>query len=1445
MITIQGIFTFISVFAYIEANPCGKTVHCFCKDKWAVLFLSAFLSSVALGSIDIPTSQVDITIPHGFNHTPLSIPFDSGGEEVSVSSDASWVSAVADNESGVIKLEFSTSDLAVSSSTATITATNSTASDIFFVRANTSPLNITKLLDDPFRSRMYGIQQNGVNEGCVVVLNPVSGEQIGCISAGKKPSDLAISNDGTELFVINSVDETISVFELSGMVLKETIVLPAYENRGASSTTADIAVGPGSTIYYVDGSSAPVLRVYDRLSETVKQSVTIDGNGFGDIAVNQKQSKLYGWVQYGWSAGWMGSYIVRYSINPDGTLSFEEKANSNNPTLLRRDPLDSPVALSSDGDALFVKQVEVNAQSVSQVLSIYPSDICSISPGGEIVATKAAIHEAKTGNKLLDLPGSPTVQAISSDYARFVSFNTSTKSLDIIDLMNAIGPDILEQNLSPRDQSITLAPGQLIWSAVPGVDLYDVYLGNSELDLEGADTNSLVYKGQVNASQFTVSPISFAAGETYYWRVDAHTQAGTSKGIVHSFTVSTISSDLTYIDTVTVEGHDNHQVRIELDSASPTDWRIETDQPWISFVNSTGCTPGTVTVKLDASDLSVGVHEADLTLYKSANPLFSIPVLFNVEALKLRHIESDPDSIFSYAVSGGDSASESAYLLEINTLTEKIDRVIPAGSSVTDLAIHNGDNRIYVPNWRAGSLLAIDRSSFELEQTYGFNAFGGTGYGDGDVYRVSAGAPGRLIIEEEDQWIDVSIFDTSAGTRLATTFEREGGGASTLNGRYYYHGDNNSSGASLHKFDLLGDAFTEMADKRVTSGGYYGSRTVTASADGQRIFWNGSVFNADLAEEWEIGEHIYACSSNGSLAFAESNIYDIPSRQIALKMPLATKVSSMNTKSGKLVLQQGGKIAFYEVTDPLSLPTPTLSTGSVFSTSVELNWTDKSLETGFTLQMRESGLSEWQDVNYPVSANITNTMVSGLDELTAYEFRIKADSPLVSSGWSAVVTASTPATPLSTPLLWASSVTATQVSLSWTDVPGAESYLLERLDGQNGSWLPIATNDADSTSFADSNVSPAATYSYRVKARSQAEESSWSTVIEAETPQLPSMTGIVQFRAAEYTVGENGPSVEIEVTRTGGSEGVASVDYATVNGSAMFGLDYVRSTGVLNWADGDSLAKTFHVPIVDDIVYERDETFTLELSSAIGAGLGRQAQCRVEILENDIRPADRWDGDDENPPAANVDAPRRGSERGHGPHSLSRNDDCDWFNIYLWRGVDYTIWSSGDDDVQAQLYSDTNAVQLVASDDNSGLGSQFSIFLTPDQSGNYYLCVSSSPKGENAAYTLHYRGGLDTWYYDATDLGADWAWLDWLGLFKIERQEYIRHFQHGWLYPFESGSPESMTFWDNEMDAFWWTSRSGYPYLFRFRDTAWLWYLKGSTDPRWFINLKTMQWEEW
>src|ERR1700674_4315971 len=83
------------------------------------------------------------------------------------------------------------------------------------------------------------------------------------------------------------------------------------------------------------------------------------------------------------------------------------------------------------------------------------------------------------------------------------------------------------------------------------------------------------------------------------------------------------------------------------------------------------------------------------------------------------------------------------------------------------------------------------------------------------------------------------------------------------------------------------------------------------------------------------------------------------------------------------------------------------------------------------------------------------------------------------------------------------------------------------------------------------------------------------------TQQSPTPTTL-GFAATGYSQAETGGKVTIVVLRSGGSNGMVTVDYATSDGSALAGKHYMPASGTLSWADGDLSQKSFDVPVLDD-----------------------------------------------------------------------------------------------------------------------------------------------------------------------------------------------------------------------------------------------------------------------
>jgi hypothetical protein len=89
------------------------------------------------------------------------------------------------------------------------------------------------------------------------------------------------------------------------------------------------------------------------------------------------------------------------------------------------------------------------------------------------------------------------------------------------------------------------------------------------------------------------------------------------------------------------------------------------------------------------------------------------------------------------------------------------------------------------------------------------------------------------------------------------------------------------------------------------------------------------------------------------------------------------------------------------------------------------------------------------------------------------------------------------------------------------------------------------------------------------------------------------------------------------VTLSAASNQTVKVDYATADGTATAGSDYVATNGTLTFNSGD-LTKTVQVTINGDQSFEPDETFFINLSNPANANLSK-GQGRGTILNDDAQ----------------------------------------------------------------------------------------------------------------------------------------------------------------------------------------------------------------------------------
>ena len=121
-------------------------------------------------------------------------------------------------------------------------------------------------------------------------------------------------------------------------------------------------------------------------------------------------------------------------------------------------------------------------------------------------------------------------------------------------------------------------------------------------------------------------------------------------------------------------------------------------------------------------------------------------------------------------------------------------------------------------------------------------------------------------------------------------------------------------------------------------------------------------------------------------------------------------------------------------------------------------------------------------------------------------------------------------------------------------------------------------------------------------------------------PSVPVPTGM-QMSSSTYGTSEGSSSVTVTVTRTGDLSHTTSVDFSTVNGTAVAGGDFVAQSGTLTFVAGE-VSKNIIIQVLNDNVFEGTENFSVVLSNGIGTGaqVVSPSSASISISDNDPQP---------------------------------------------------------------------------------------------------------------------------------------------------------------------------------------------------------------------------------
>jgi hypothetical protein len=159
----------------------------------------------------------------------------------------------------------------------------------------------------------------------------------------------------------------------------------------------------------------------------------------------------------------------------------------------------------------------------------------------------------------------------------------------------------------------------------------------------------------------------------------------------------------------------------------------------------------------------------------------------------------------------------------------------------------------------------------------------------------------------------------------------------------------------------------------------------------------------------------------------------------------------------------------------------------------------------------------------------------------------------------------------------------------------------------------------------DHIVTPTLTVGIAMSNAVGAAQGSWTWPLQILNTDVAASPGQLAWSAPTYSVLKNAGSLAVTVTRSGGSDGVVTVNYATSSGAAGYsssqtawgGSNYGSVSGKLNFQPGE-ISKIINIPIYYNSSVSVNKVFTLKLSGpAGGATLGATSQAVVTIQESD------------------------------------------------------------------------------------------------------------------------------------------------------------------------------------------------------------------------------------
>lgn len=230
--------------------------------------------------------------------------------------------------------------------------------------------------------------------------------------------------------------------------------------------------------------------------------------------------------------------------------------------------------------------------------------------------------------------------------------------------------------------------------------------------------------------------------------------------------------------------------------------------------------------------------------------------------------------------------------------------------------------------------------------------------------------------------------------------------------------------------------------------------------------------------------------------------------------------------------------------------------------------------------------------------------------------------------------------------------------------------------------------------------------------------------LQAQTPP------VLRLSTSNLTVAESVGTATLNVTVDSSPSTVITVSYATANGTAVSGSDYVQTTGTITFGVNDTTPKQISIPIINDTAAEETQSFLLQLFNPVSATLGTPSVASINITDNDsgATATPQVFADAQEPNNSFNEAAETAADAADLCNlTFYPPGDQDYFRWWGKAGITYIVTTSNLDaglDTVLDVYN-TNQSLIASNDDVSAGIFRSEVRFTAGTDGYYYARVTN------------------------------------------------------------------------------------------------------------------------